>query len=203
MGDEPGRMAEEEDEKDEEGWCCPANERPGELITQLQKVSSFFFGSCFISRSYSCSTGEVQVALEVYSPSYIPLPPGSAGKSGSFLTISDDRIHSDLPFSDRTSIPPETGAEGELKRGGARWSIQLTDSAFWSIVNVDSVKHTFYVPRVSPEQKVGVLGEPVTPLPTLVKYVSDQRAEENQTVALRGYEASFMVGGEEREMIIL
>jgi recombining binding protein suppressor of hairless len=68
--------------------CCPPGERAGEVVNQMQKV-----------------------ALEVFNRSLIPQSATSPGRSGSFLSVSDQQVHTSCPASKRTFFNEPTPEE--------------------------------------------------------------------------------------------
>lgn len=52
----------------------------------------------------------------------------------------------------------------------ARWWIEIPEASVWTIVGVESVRYTFFVPRGEEEEgRVGRLVKPVTPLPEVLR----------------------------------
>ncbi|CED85029.1 p53-like transcription factor, DNA-binding [Phaffia rhodozyma] len=180
VGGDPEDMEYDEEER----ACCPPGEGPGELVTQLQKV-----------------------ALEVYSPSRVPLAPGSFGTSGSFFAIHEERIQTDQPQTNRSAF---SGPPDPVKHGTASWFVRVEDRSLWSVVSVESVKHTFCIPRIPTGAKeggrqLGILDRPVNPLPQILKVETLESSGTTQWIEHKGFKAEILVtdGEEQRDLAVL
>lgn len=79
---------------------------------------------------------------------------------------------------------------------GALWSVDIGETAVWTVVGTDQVRYDFYIPPQPfgnaptgyppPAQSSGnalasspsVLSQPITPAPSVVKYLPPERAQE-------------------------
>ena len=254
--------------------CVPPGERAGEAIGQLQKV-----------------------ALEVYSPTLIPLDPTKAGLSGAFLATVGDCVQTLCPTTARTLFPvssdpspevdttsapmvedvtpttaapmhpipirpsasrrnssstviasdddstnhggkvvkrrtsasslskPTSVANGKKRTsstdgssgrpavsepdkpaslssgGSARWSIQIPENAVWTLVGVESIRHTFFLPSGERDGDPGAITGPVTPLVAVSRYLPPGTKVVNDPHE-RGYEATFVNGTQEQMITV-
>jgi hypothetical protein len=68
---------------------------------------------------------------------------------------------------------------------GALWSVDIGETAVWTVVGTDQVRYNFYVPPVlyeppsaGPSIAPHIPSKPVTPFPSVVKYLPPDRAVE-------------------------
>ncbi|CCA69689.1 hypothetical protein PIIN_03628 [Serendipita indica DSM 11827] len=72
------------------------------------------------------------------------------------------------------------GLSDQSMSSGALWSIDIGESAVWTIVGTEQIRYNFYVPPGMPGARAsGVPIKPVTPFPNIVKYLPPDRAAEN------------------------
>jgi hypothetical protein len=88
--------------------------------------------------------------------------------------------------------PTSAGSAGSRQTGsdsgassGALWQVDIGETSVWTIVGTDQVRYNFYVPPVlfdsqSPPQagSFPIPSKPVTPFPSVVKYLPPDRASE-------------------------
>lgn len=79
-----------------------------------------------------------------------------------------------------TSSSARYGIADQSMASGALWSIDIGESAVWTIVGTEQIRYNFYVPPNMPGARAsGVPLKPVTPFPNIVKYLPPDRAAEN------------------------
>ncbi|KAG8835008.1 hypothetical protein FRC17_005856 [Serendipita sp. 399] len=91
--------------------------------------------------------------------------------------------------SSYTSSSTRFGLPDQPVSSGALWSIDIGESAVWTIVGTgtliltsiaEQIRYNFYVPLAMPGARAsGVPIRPVTPFPNIVKYLPADRAAEN------------------------
>ena len=109
----------------------------------------------------------------------------------------------------RTSSTDGTGTRPAVTKNkvaapsqsGARWSIEIPESAVWTIVGVESVRHTFFVPGGERVGEPGVLAGPVTPLVSVSRYLPPGTKVVNDPHE-RGYQARYVNGTQEQMISI-
>jgi len=83
-------------------------------------------------------------------------------------------------------------AADQTMTSGALWSVDIGETAVWTVVGTDQVRYDFYVPPTlfGPSQNVSgypspasasslaTLNQPITPMPAVVKYLPPERAAE-------------------------
>ncbi|KAG8757781.1 hypothetical protein FRC14_001491 [Serendipita sp. 396] len=82
--------------------------------------------------------------------------------------------------SSYTNPTARFGLPDQPVSSGALWSIDIGESAVWTIVGTEQIRYNFYVPLGMPSSRAsGVPVRPVTPFPNIVKYLPADRAAEN------------------------
>lgn len=106
--------------------------------------------------------------------------------------------------TDGTSARPALSKPVKAASAGqssARWSIEIPENAVWTMVGVESVRHTFFIPGGERDGEPGVLAGPVTPLVAVSRYLPPGTKVVNDPHA-RGYEATFVNGTQEQMITV-
>ncbi|KAI6045974.1 LAG1-DNAbind-domain-containing protein [Pisolithus marmoratus] len=118
---------------------------------------------------------------------------GGKVKKGKRSTSSAGGITKN-PVSKGRRRPTSAGSASSARRGstsdtgassGALWQVDIGETSVWTIVGTDQVRYNFYVPPMlfdnqnAPQTgSFPIPSNPVTPFPTVVKYLSPDRAAE-------------------------
>jgi len=111
------------------------------------------------------STNGGKVVKRRTSASSLSKPTAAAKGKGKKRTNSTDS--GSLPSIG--AGPSRSTGDGSGHEETARWWIEIPEASVWTIVGVESVRYTFFVPRGEEEGGVGRLEKPVTPLPEVLR----------------------------------